>query len=94
MSALGMIESTSFIAVIEAADAMVKSANVELVNYAKTGGGCVTAIVRGDVASVKSAVEAGRLAAIECTNERVSSSIIASPHGSLESVFPIREALK
>ena len=57
--ALGMIECRGFTAVVEAADAMVKAAKVELVSYEKTGGGYVTAIVRGDVAAVKAAVEAG-----------------------------------
>ncbi len=57
--ALGMIETKSFPAMVEAADAMVKAAKVELVSYEKTGGGYVTAVVRGDVAAVKAAVEAG-----------------------------------
>ncbi|UCC64923.1 MAG: BMC domain-containing protein, partial [Anaerolineae bacterium] len=57
--ALGMIETKSFPSMVEAADAMVKAAKVELVSYEKTGGGYVTAIVRGDVAAVKAAVEAG-----------------------------------
>jgi microcompartment protein CcmL/EutN len=57
--ALGMIETKSFPAMVEAADAMVKAAKVELVSYEKTGGGQVTAVVRGDVAAVKAAVEAG-----------------------------------
>ncbi len=58
--ALGMIETRGFAAMVEAADAMVKAAKVELVGYEKIGGGYVTAIVRGDVAAVKAAVEAGR----------------------------------
>ena len=57
--ALGMIEARGFAAMVEAADAMVKAAKVELVSYEKTGGGYVTAVVRGDVAAVKAAVEAG-----------------------------------
>ena len=57
--ALGMIEARSFPAMVEAADAMVKAAKVELVSYEETGGGYVTAVVRGDVAAVKAAVEAG-----------------------------------
>ena len=57
--ALGMIETRGFASVVEAADAMVKAARVELVSYEKTGGGYVTAIVRGDVAACKAAVEAG-----------------------------------
>ena len=57
--ALGMIETRSYAAMVEASDAMVKAAKVELVTYEKTGGGHVTAVVRGDVAAVKAAVEAG-----------------------------------
>ena len=59
VEALGMIETRSYAAMVEASDAMVKAARVELVSYEKTGGGYVTAIVRGDVAAVKGAVEAG-----------------------------------
>jgi ethanolamine utilization microcompartment shell protein EutS len=58
IEALGMIETRSYPAMVEAADAMVKAAKVELVSYEKTGGGYVTAVVRGDVAAVKAAVEA------------------------------------
>ena len=61
--ALGMIEVKGFVGMVEAADAMVKAAKVELVGYEKTGGGYVTAIVRGDVAAVKAATEAGQRAA-------------------------------
>ena len=57
--ALGMIETKGFAAMVEAADAMVKAARVELVGFEKIGGGYVTAIIRGDVAAVKAAVEAG-----------------------------------
>jgi len=57
--ALGMIETRGFVGMVEAADAMVKAARVELVGYEKVGGGYVTAIVRGDVAAVKAATEAG-----------------------------------
>ena len=60
--ALGMIEARGFAAVVEAADAMVKAAKVDLVGYEKTGGGYVTAVVRGDVAAVKAAVEAALVA--------------------------------
>ena len=61
--ALGMIETRSFPAVVEAADAMVKAARVELVSYEKTGGGYTTVIIRGDVAAVKAACDAGQTAA-------------------------------
>ena len=59
--ALGLIETRGFVGMVEAADAMVKAAKVTLVGYEKVGSGLVTAIVRGDVAAVKSATEAGRL---------------------------------
>ena len=61
--ALGMIECCGFAAMVEAADAMVKAAKVELVSCEKTGGGYVTAVVRGDVAAVKAATDAGAAAA-------------------------------
>ena len=61
--ALGMIETRGFVGMVEASDAMVKAAKVELVGYEKTGGGYVTAIVRGDVAAVRAAVDAGTAAA-------------------------------
>ncbi len=61
--ALGMIETRGFVALVEASDAMVKAANVTLVGYEKIGGGYVTAIVRGDVAAVKAATDAGSAAA-------------------------------
>ena len=60
--ALGMIECRSFPTMVEAADAMVKAAKVELVSYEKTGGGFITAVVRGDVAAVRAACDAGRTA--------------------------------
>ena len=61
--ALGMIECRGFAAMVEAADAMVKAAKVDLVRYEKTGGGYVTAVVRGDVAAVRAATDAGQAAA-------------------------------
>lgn len=86
--ALGMIETRSFPAVVEAADAMVKAAKVELVAYEKTGGGYVTAIIRGDVAAVKAACDAGRAGAAR-VGEIVSVHIIARPHNNVELVLPI-----
>ncbi len=80
--ALGMIETKSFAALVEAADAMVKAARVELVSYEKTGGGYVTAVVRGDVASVQAAVDAGTAAA-KAVGEFVASHVIARPHDGL-----------
>jgi microcompartment protein CcmL/EutN len=86
--ALGMIEARGFTAVVEAADAMVKAAKVELVSYEKTGGGYVTAVVRGDVAAVKAAVEAGVRNA-EKVGEVVSSHVIARPHTNVDLVLPL-----
>jgi microcompartment protein CcmL/EutN len=73
---------------VEAADAMVKAAKVELVGYEKIGGGYVTAIVRGDVAAVKAATEAGQRAA-ERVGELVSVHVIPRPHGNLDLVLPL-----
>jgi microcompartment protein CcmL/EutN len=86
--ALGMIEARGFTAMVEAADAMVKAAKVELVSYEKTGGGYVTAVVRGDVAAVKAAVEAGVRNA-EKVGEVVSSHVIARPHTNIDLVLPL-----
>jgi microcompartment protein CcmL/EutN len=86
--ALGMIECRSFAAVVEASDAMVKAARVELVAYEKTGGGFVTAVVRGDVAAVKAAVEAGTRGA-EKVGEVVSVHVIPRPHGNIDMVLPL-----
>lgn len=89
--ALGMIETRGFTAVVEAADAMVKAAKVELVSYEKTGGGYVTAIVRGDVAAVKAAVEAGVRTA-QTVGEVVSTHVIARPHTNIDIVLPLGRA--
>ncbi|MEW5989697.1 MAG: BMC domain-containing protein [Chloroflexota bacterium] len=86
--ALGMIECRSFAAMVEASDAMVKAARVELVGYEKTGGGYVTAIVRGDVAAVKAAVEAGSRGA-EKVGEVVSVHVIPRPHANVDRVLPL-----
>ncbi len=86
--ALGMIECRSFAALVEASDAMVKAARVELVSYEKTGGGYVTAVVRGDVAAVKAAVEAGVRGA-EKIGEVVSVHVIPRPHGNVDSIMPL-----
>ena len=86
--ALGMIECRSFAAMVEASDAMVKAARVELVGYEKTGGGYVTAIVRGDVAAVKAATEAGQRAA-ERVGEVISVHVIPRPHANVDSVLPL-----
>jgi len=86
--ALGMVECRSFAALVEASDAMVKAARVELVSYEKTGGGYVTAVVRGDVAAVKAAVEAGVRGA-EKVGEVVAVHVIPRPHANVDTVMPL-----
>ncbi len=86
--ALGMIETKGFVAMTEACDAMVKAARVELVGYERIGGGFVTAIIRGDVAAVKAAVDAGSLAA-QKVGEIVSVHVIPRPHDNLDKVLPL-----
>ncbi len=86
--ALGMIETRGFVAVVEAADAMVKAAKVELVGYEKIGGGYTTVVVRGDVASVKAATEAGSRAA-ERVGELVSVHVIPRPHANVDVTLPL-----
>lgn len=86
--ALGMIETRGFAAMVEASDAMVKAAKVELVSYEKVGGGYVTAIVRGDVAAVRAALDAGGKAA-ERVGEVVSVHIIPRPHANVDQVLPL-----
>jgi ethanolamine utilization protein EutM len=89
--ALGMIECRGFAAMVEASDAMVKAAKVELVSYEKTGGGYVTAIVRGDVAACKAAVEAGARGA-ERVGEVISVHVIPRPHLNIDMVLPLGRA--
>ena len=89
--ALGMIETRGFVGAVEAADAMVKAAKVELVHYEKIGGGDVTVLVRGDVAAVKAATDAGSRQA-ERVGELVSVHVIPRPHTNLEDVLPIGKA--
>jgi ethanolamine utilization protein EutM len=86
--ALGMIECRGFAAMVEASDAMVKAAKVELTNYEKTGGGYVTAVVRGDVAAVRAALDAGGRAA-ERIGEVISVHIIPRPHSNVDGVLPL-----
>lgn len=86
--ALGMIETKGFVGMVEAADAMVKAAKVELVGYEKIGGGYVTAVVRGDVAAVKAAVEAGARGA-ERVGELVSVHVIPRPHANIDAALPL-----
>jgi microcompartment protein CcmL/EutN len=89
--ALGMIETKGFVGMVEASDAMVKAAKVELVGYEKIGGGYVTTIVRGDVAAVKAAVEAGARGA-ERVGELVSTHVIPRPHANIDLVLPLGRA--
>ena len=86
--ALGMIETRGLVALIEAADAMVKAARVTLVGYEKIGAGYVTALVRGDVAACQPAVDAGAAAAKK-VGEVVSVHVIPRPHTDLDAHFPI-----
>lgn len=86
--ALGMIETRGFVAMIEASDAMVKAAKVTLVGWEKIGSGYVTALVRGDVAAVRAATDAGAAAARR-VGELIAVHVIPRPHQSLEDVLPI-----
>ena len=87
--ALGMIETKGLVGAIEAADAMTKSANVELIGYEKIGSGLVTVMVRGDVGAVKASVDAGAVAA-EKVGEIVSKQVIPRPHTDVERILPKR----
>ena len=89
--ALGMIETRGLVAMIEAADAMVKAAKVTLVGWEKIGSGYVTALVRGDVAAVRAATDAGAAAARR-VGEVVAVHVIPRPHQNLEDVLPIGKA--
>jgi len=84
--ALGMIETKGYVGSVEASDAMVKAANVNLTKSVPIGGGFITVLVKGDVGSVKAAVDAGSSAA-DKVGELVSSHIIARPHDDLLKAF-------
>ena len=86
-NSLGMIETKGLIGAIEAADAMVKSANVQLVGKEQVGGGLVTVMVRGDVGAVKAATEAGANAASKL-GELVAVHVIPRPHADVEKILP------
>lgn len=88
MDALGILETKGLTALIEASDAMVKAASVELVGYQQIGSGYVTALIRGDVASCKAATDAGSVVA-QRLGELVAVHVIPRPHQDLEAVFPI-----
>lgn len=87
--ALGMIETKGLVASIEAADAMVKAANVVLIGTEKIGSGLVTVMVRGDVGAVKAAVDAG-VGAAERIGKVVSSYVIPRPHSDVERILPTK----
>mgnify|MGYP003258577731 CR=1 FL=1 len=86
-NALGLIETKGLVASIEAADAMVKAANVQMIGQEKIGSGLVTIMVRGDVGAVKASVDAG-VAAAENIGEVVSSYVIPRPHAEVERILP------
>ena len=86
-NALGMVETKGLVGAIEAADAMVKSANVHLVGKEQVGGGLVTVMVRGDVGAVKAATDAGAAAA-EKVGELISVHVIPRPHSEVDAVLP------
>ncbi len=87
LDALGMVETRGLIGAVEAADTMVKAANVRLIGKEKIGGGFVTVMVRGDVGAVKAATDAGATAA-EKVGELVSVHVIPRPHSDVESILP------
>jgi len=85
--ALGMVETRGLVAAIEAADSMLKAANVELVGTEKIGSGLVSVMVRGDVGAVKSAVEAGGASATKL-GEIIATHVIPRPHDDVEKILP------
>ncbi len=87
LEALGMVETRGLVAAIEAADAMVKAANVQLIGTEKIGSGLVSVMVRGDVGAVKSAVEAGSSSASRL-GELVATHVIPRPHDDVEKILP------
>ncbi len=88
LEALGMVETRGLVAAIEAADAMCKAANVELIGTEKIGSGLVSVMVRGDVGAVKAATEAGASAA-QKLGEIVATHVIPRPHGDVEKILPV-----
>ena len=85
--ALGMVETRGLVAAIEAADAMVKAANVQLIGSEKIGSGLVSVMVRGDVGAVKAAVESGTAAA-QRLGEIIATHVIPRPHSDVEKILP------
>lgn len=88
MEALGMIETKGLTALVEASDAMLKSANVTLIGWQKIGSGMVTALILGDVAAVKAAIDAGAAAAARI-GEVVGVQVIPRPHEDLGAILPV-----
>src|SRR5262245_18402207 len=88
LEALGMIETKGLVALIEASDAMMKAANVTLIGWQKIGSGLVTALVVGDVAAVKAAVDAGAAAAGR-VGEVIGVQVIPRPHEDLGAILPV-----
>jgi len=86
--ALGMIETRGYAAAVEAADAMVKAADVQVAGWQAIGGGLVTVLVRGDVAAVRAAVDVGARAAA-AVGEVVATHAIARPHAALAAILPV-----
>lgn len=91
LQALGMVETKGLVALIEASDAMLKAASVELVGWDKVGSGMVTSFVRGEVAAVKASCDAGAAAAAK-VGEVVSVHVIPRPHEELEQALPKAKA--
>ena len=87
LDALGMVETKGLVGAIEAADAMVKAANVILIGYEKIGSGLVTLMVRGDVGAVKAATDSGAAAA-QRVGELISVHVIPRPHTDIEKILP------
>ncbi len=87
LEALGMIETRGLVGAVEAADTMVKAANVHLIGKSQIGGGLVTVMVRGDVGAVKAATDAGAAAA-EKVGELISVHVIPRPHNDVEMILP------
>ena len=86
--ALGLIETKGFVAAVEAADAMVKAANVTLVGYKKVGAALVTVMIKGDVGAVKAATDAGAASAAR-VGEVISVHVIPRPHGDVDSAITL-----
>ena len=93
LNALGMIETKGLVGAIEAADAMVKAANVQLIGKEQIGGGLVTVMVRGDVGAVKAATDAGAAAA-QRVGELISVHVIPRPHVEVEGILPASKLVK